>query len=207
MSEPQPSGVLLTHSSLSTYFHESVQDALTHQQVTARDDTTHYLADLLTQYARVEQLFDHTEHGLRLRALAQIYADAVEAPHERERYLFLRRLGDVALFVSGLFAGTLARKPIDVDYYIAMGRGAYSSLSDLAPSASGARTQDSMFGELARDFVRFVDVFAEVSERAPWNRNLDIMRMWEIWHKTGSPRLERKLRSLGVTLTQPAYVG
>ncbi|MGF1546854.1 MAG: hypothetical protein ACFCUG_05980 [Thiotrichales bacterium] len=206
MSEPQHTGVLLTPSNLNRFFHESVQNALTHQHVDARADTTRYLAELLTQYAHADRFFDHTEHGLQLRALAQLYADAVAAPGERERHLFLRRLGDVALFVSGLFSGMLARKPVGVDYYVAMGRSAYASLSTPANGPDG-EAGAPVFDELARNFVRFADVFAEVAERAPWTANHDLMQLWQLWQQTGSPRLERKLRALGVTPLRPCYAG
>ena len=42
----------------------------------------------------------------------------------------LQRLGDVSLFIAGFFARSFARKLIDIDYHIAMGGNAYSSLAD-----------------------------------------------------------------------------
>ena len=56
-------------------------------------------------------------------------ARGTDAPSERNRAL--QRLGDVSLFIAGFFAGSFARKLVDIDYHIAMGGRAYGSLADL----------------------------------------------------------------------------
>ena len=54
-----------------------------------------------------------------------MYSDALEEESGEARNQILRRLGDVALFISGVFSRSLKRRVVDVDYYIAMGGGAY----------------------------------------------------------------------------------
>jgi len=40
----------------------------------------------------------------------------------------MQRLGDTALFIAGVFADSLNRKLVDVDYYVAMGGTAYAQV-------------------------------------------------------------------------------
>ena len=59
-------------------------------------------------------------------------------------------------------------------------------------------TFSSVFAELADKFVGFVDVLSEVSERTSCASNLDLMRLYERWLKTGSPHSEQLLIERGV---------
>ncbi len=204
MTKGSEGRMLTTHGSLRAFFDESLRAALRHQQLDAREDTVCYLSDLLTHYSRAERLFDHTEDGMRLRALAEIYASAVAAPHPRERRMFLRRLGDVALFISGLFSGMLSRRPVGIDYYIAMGQRAYASLSESTGDRETAGN-GPLFHELSIHFVNFVDTLAEISDNAPWNRHTDLLERWEHWQKSGSRRTERQLLAQGLTLLRPVF--
>jgi hypothetical protein len=52
--------------------------------------------------------------------------------------------------------------------------------------------------ELAQKFQRLVDVLNDVAEMAHTHTDKDILRLYEIWLKTGSPRAFGILRRLGV---------
>ena len=56
----------------------------------------------------------------------------------------------------------------------------------------------SVFGELSEKFVGFVDVLNEVSERTSCSSNADLLRLYEKWLKTGSPRSGQLLVERGV---------
>jgi hypothetical protein len=51
---------------------------------------------------------------------------------------------------------------------------------------------------LADKFVGFVDVLSEVSERTSCASNLDLLRLYERWLKTGSTRSGQLLIQRGV---------
>ena len=55
-----------------------------------------------------------------------------------------------------------------------------------------------VFGELAAKFQLLVDALNEVSEMAYTHTDRDILRLYEIWLKTGSRRAQALLRKLGV---------
>jgi len=142
---------VIVSADIREYFQREVDAALTQQAVTVEETTATYLVNLLAAYIDARELFEQTDEGLDIKPLALHYADALNAATAGEKSLALRRLGDVALFVSGLFAGSLNRKIVDIDYYIAMGGTAYSCVHDLV----GSRTRDKhvLFAELAENFA------------------------------------------------------
>ena len=189
---------LITETSLEQYFKSSVSDALNNQNVRAGADTIHYVVNLLTSFSRTERLFEHTSDGVMIRPLALLYAQAAEGKTVDERSRALRRLGDVALFISGIFPQSLNRRVVDVDYYVSMGGTAYSHLSDTVRNSRQGGAMSNIYRELASKFVAFVDVLGEVSEGSSQSRNMDVLRQYELWLRTGSRRAAKKLRAAGV---------
>jgi hypothetical protein len=198
MEDAVESKSLLAVTNLREFFHDSVQTALRQQRVAVDDHTEHYVVNVLTMFARSEELYDRTPEGVRLKPLALMLADASEAPTVQRREEALRRLGDVSLFIAGFFAQSFARKLVDVDYHIAMGGRAYGTLAETMRGSLRGQAFATVFMELAQKFQRLVDVLNEVAEMAYQHTDKDILRLYEIWLKTGSPRAYNILRRLGV---------
>jgi hypothetical protein len=155
-------------------------------------------------FSRADALYERTPDGLRIKPLAHMLAEALEAPTTFARQRSLQRLGDVSLFVAGFFARSFARKLIDIDYHIAMGGNAYSSLADTMPRSLSGRCIAAIYMQLAQKFQRLVDALNEVSEMSYQHTDADILRLYEQWMKTGSPRAHGLLNKLGV---QPVKQG
>ena len=189
---------LITETSLQEYFQTSISDALENQNVKAEAETIHYVVGLLTSFSRAEKLFECTPDGMTIKPLALLYAEAVEGKTVEGRSRALRRLGDVALFISGVFSQSLNRCVVDVDYYVSMGGSAYSYLSDTMRSTNRGRAMSGIYDELASKFVAFVDVLGEVSEGGNCNNDIDVLRQYEIWLRTGSTRAAERLRAVGI---------
>ena len=181
-------------TSLREFFRDSVQQALRRQHVAVDAQTEQYVVNVLTMFARSEELYEPTPEGLRLRPLAHMLADAAAAPTRESQHNALRRLGDVSLFIAGFFAQTFARKLVDIDYHIAMGGRAYGTLADCVR----AKALSEIFAELARKFQRLVDVLNDVAEMAHVHTDKDVLRLYEIFIKTGSPRAREILNKLGI---------
>jgi len=190
--------LLITETSLQEYFQTSISDALENQNLKAGADTVHYVVNLLTSFSRAEALFDRTPDGMMIRPLALLYAEAAEGTTLDERNRALRRLGDVALFISGVFSQSLNRCVVDIDYYVSMGGSAYSYLSDMVRGTNRGRVMSGIYEELASKFVDFVDVLGEVSEGPNCNNDTDVLRQYEIWLRTGSARAADRLRAAGI---------
>lgn len=198
MSRRNVSQPVILDTSLQEYFHDSITSALSRQTVRAEPETVFYLVNLLVSFLRTERLYEPTDDGFALKPLALMYAETLQATDMGARHRMLRRLGDVALFVAGVFTDSLKRKVVDVDYYIAMGGNAYARLSDaLHPGASG-RSFSAVFGELASKFTDFVDVLGEVSGSERLKDHEDLLRLYEVWLRTGSRRAAERLRVLGL---------
>ena len=185
---------LVTSQDVLGFFRDSVERAMRTLHLRAGEHTIHYVVSLLALYARSDRLYERTSDGLDLRPLAMMLKDALEAASITRRRAALRRLGDVALFIGGFFAHSLSRKLVDVDYYIAMGSTAYATLSD----SLLAERQGAVYAELSGKFGGFVDVLAEVSSAARPGSDTDVLRLYEIWLRTGSDRARRRLMGLGV---------
>ena len=198
MEEHEAAKPLVAVTNLREFFHDSVQTALRKQRVDVDDHTEHYVVNILTMFARSEELYEATPEGVRLKPLAHMLADACAAPSPQQRDDALRRLGDVSLFIAGFFAQSFARKLIDIDYHIAMGGRAYGTLADNLRGSIRGQAFATVFLELAQKFQRLVDVLNEVAEMAHTHTDKDILRLYEIWMKTGSPRAFAILQRLGV---------
>ncbi len=193
-SEP----TVLEVQNLQEYFRSTLQAAIERQQFEIDDHTEHYVVNVLTLFSRSEALFDKTPEGRRLRPLALMLADAVHATSGMERACALQRLGDVSLFVAGFFARSFSRRLVDVDYHIAMGGRAYDSAAEVLRGTARGRALGGVFRELSVKFQRLVDALNEVAESACENSDQDLMRLYELYVKTGSPRARDQLLRLGV---------
>jgi hypothetical protein len=194
---------LITDLNINEYFNDAIHDAISHQRVGLNDETVVYIVNLLTYYTLTENIYDVDDEGFSLKPLAFIYKDAVEAPSLEERNTHLRRLGDVALFTSGFFSGSLERTAVGVDYFISMGGNAYSSLADRTPRTIPDTCLREVFTDLAEHFINYVDVLTEVSESSELNDDRDVLSLYESWLNTGSDYARQRLQEQGV-LTFPS---
>ena len=188
---------IIAAGNVRNYFHDSVTSAAANQNVDANDRTIDYVVDVLVTFMRSDRLFEPTPDGHQLKPLAMLYFQALEAQSQSARNRSLQRLGDVALFIAGLFSDSLNRKLVDIDYYIAMGGNAYGFLADNLHIDAHPGERD-VFEELADKFVSFVDVLMEVSEQARPACQSDILKLYDLWLKTGSRRAHGQLRNLGI---------
>jgi hypothetical protein len=170
-------------ASVDEFFHSVVTDALSAVDLTASEPAGWYLVGLLGDMTRVRL----TDEPLG----PKLAAPEVE-PAERVRTL--KHVGDTSLYVAGFFAESLTRSLVGVDYYVGIGQSAYAQL---ARSLGGQRTLTEVYGELAENFPRFVDVLAEVRKRTDF-ATPDIGRLYEMWLRTRDEWIEQKLRAAGV---------
>jgi hypothetical protein len=182
---------------LREYFRDSLHAALGHQQLRVEAQTEQYVVNLLTLFSRADAVHEGAPRGAAHRPLALLLADALEAASPEQRCRILQRMGDLSLFFAGFFARSFARKLIDVDYHIAMGGRAYSALAD-AFDRGPRRALGGVFAGLAQKFQPLVDALGEVSDAGYRYSDQDLLRLYEIWLKTGSTRAHGLLRQLGV---------
>jgi hypothetical protein len=170
------------------YFKELVDGALARQGLAAQELTAFYVVQLLASFLQRPAADSQAEDA----PLAFRLAQALETGGMRQR-ASLRHIGDVSLFVAGFFSDSLNRKLVDVDYYASIGGYAYNALS-----RSETDTFSPVFAELGEKFIAFADVLSEVSERTSCASNSNLLRLYEKWLRTGSPRSGQLLIEHGV---------
>lgn len=174
--------------SLDAFFQEEVDRALRLSGIAANTLTEHYLVQLLASYAT--QPIDDTPLALKM-----LEALDAEPRARRER---LREVGDTSLFLSGFWSDSLARRPVDVDYYIDLGGSAYGELAKTGAGWSRDPYGD-VYEALAENFARFVDVLDAVSRRVmPALAPQDIVKLYDRWVRTRSRWAAKRLAALGV---------
>lgn len=198
MGERSHQDQVVTVHDLRDYFRTSIDDVIEKQGVDIDPHATHYVVNLMTLFARSEELYEDDGETYGLRPLALMLADAADAPSIEARTQCLQRIGDVSLFISGFFIDSLAGKAVDVDYYIYMGENAYGSLSEEVRGTFRGSAFADVYRELARKFQLFIDVLNEVRHAARGESDVNLLRTYEVWQKTGSRRAEALLRQQGI---------
>ena len=192
MTDPK----VLSAQSIHEFFRELLSLAIENQRARVQHATELYLANLLSGFLQTESLLVREEDGsLQRRPLTLLFKEALEE-EGAARARALRRLGDTSLFVSGMFSESLSSSLVDVEYAIAMGSRAYDALGEVA--ARHGRGGRSVWEELSAKFSQLVEVLNEVSERTLATSNAGLLRIYEKWIKTGSPRVATLLSEHGV---------
>ena len=188
---------IITNVSVREYVFDTVTTAVANQKQSFSAETLFYITNLLTQFSRSEQLYEIVDDGYDVKPLALIYADAINAESNNQRLCTLKYLGDVALFISGLFAASLNRSLVGIDYYIGMGESAYGSLAGDAGMARKIVFQ-LIYDELSHKFVSVVEVLNEVRDQMNAGSDEDLIRLYENWLRTDSDYAAEKLRKHGI---------
>jgi hypothetical protein len=194
---PKSSNILILNP--SEYFHGAVDGALQELRVHASEHAKLYLVNLLSYFISYENLYPVSADGQRKDTLTEKLAQALEEESAEAKAARFRQLGDYSLYIAGYFSDSLARKAVDVDYYIGMGGAAYEQVAALHLQRSRAE----VFAELAMKFPLFVDVLAQISEETKLkngDNSQELLRIYDVWSRTGSQRLAKQLSKAGIKL-------
>lgn len=194
---------VIQHNNLRHFFQESVKQALKNQNLRAQEYTIVYLVNMLTSFSRSENLFEiePVGGGLALKPLASFYNDAINAGSDFERDQALQRMGDIALFIAGIFSQSLQNRLVDIDYYVNMGGHAYSYLAEVKQRKLNGAALGDIFSELSDKFVGFVDVLGEIGEGMQAPSDTGLLRLYEVWLRTGSKRAQNQLLKQGLQVS------
>jgi hypothetical protein len=142
-----------TAPQLHGFFRDSVRQSF--WQLGIHDATVaEYVADVLTEFARTENLYKiHTNNGRKVDTVVEMLseeqpASAAESDLLRERSR-RKYVGDYALFMSGMFRKHVEGKG-SLDYYLQEGSRSYWKVSEL--DLSLYNTGYYLFQELSKKF-------------------------------------------------------
>src|SRR3981189_2205388 len=100
-------GPLVAVSSLREFFRDAFHTASEHQHLGIDEQAEQYVVNLLTMFSRADALYEKTPDGLRIRPLAHMLADALEAPSTSARQRGLQRLRRWSPFLARFFPRAL----------------------------------------------------------------------------------------------------
>ena len=180
-------------ASLQEFFKDSVATAMAKQGVAADDHTAYYVVNLLTLFARPETLYDQGKPGPGLQPLALLLAAAADSPIRENatrccasrRHLAVRGRASWAT-ASHASSSTSTTTSTWAEPPTALVR-------HRARHARRARVRHRRLAELAEKFRDFVDVLAEIRDSGK-AAAIDMLRLYEVWLRTGSRRAARLLR-------------
>jgi hypothetical protein len=150
---PMPMETKAPENSLQGYFLQVVRQSF--WQVGIYDATVaHYVADVLADFARADNLYQMRGRGGRkIDSVVEMLAQAPAVPADEADVLRQRRLrkyvGDYALFMSGIFRKYIEGKG-SLDYYIQEGSRSYWTVSEL--DLALYRTGYYLYQELSTKF-------------------------------------------------------
>jgi len=121
-----------------------VKESALKANIILTEDLESYLVFLLMRFAK--------EPNLAFSVLATEYLNA-NLPYHYPRHESLRNVGDKCLLFSGLYPGRASKKHVTVDYFIKLGRTAYSDLSDITEN-----TLSVLYYNLSQEFISLMEV-------------------------------------------------
>lgn len=182
------------------YFQGAISGAVSSLGLRVSDHAQSYLVQLLRHFINMDNFYPTDSAGNPADTLTQQLVNALGEESTEMRAARMRQLGDFSLYIAGFFSDSLSRKLVDVDYYVGMGEAAYENVARVEK-----KSRAELFFELSRKFPDFVEVLSRISEESGFNpaRHQDLLRVYELWSKTGNERLAKQLAKAGIVAQKP----
>lgn len=176
----------------SQFFAELLEEGFQQRKIKASPLVSDYLVGLLTQYLHADKLHEGDNQG-GSPTLAEMYLRAAGAESALRAELY-KRLGDTALYISGVFGDSLNRKVVDIDYYAEIGGSAYAGLAAHSPADPFV----IVYEEFSFRFMSYVDLLTYVSQKSFIQSDRDLLRLYDRYVNTGSELAREQLVEKGL---------
>lgn len=196
--EGGPPRLTLNPADLGDYFRDGLTEAASKQKVGLDDPLREYLVQLLTSFSGRDALLTDELTDLLDEPIGVQVLKAMQSPPAR-RYQTLKQIGDYSLYVTGFFADSISRSLNDEKYFIDLGAGAYRGAANSLTRGGAENPFRALLHHLGEHFVELVDLLNELSERC-FNREQDVLRLYDRFASTGSPRVAARLAHMGVAV-------
>jgi len=179
------------HSSLESFFFEEIERAQSERDRRLPTDVEAYVVGLLARYAKRTHVAGRTS-----RPLAIDYLEARGQQGSR-RAKALRRVGDRALYISGVVPRSMDRSPVGVRYVKGIGTAAYRAVTD-GPTSGHL----DVLRRLAAMFDEVVDVIGDVARPAANDAHDSggLLAIYDRWRREGDDADLRRLIAAGVLI-------
>lgn len=119
------SSTLLLEKSLQSYFYSLLEEFNSEILTPLPLEIIFYSSDVLDYYSDAEKFDSDKPLGIQL-------LEAEQTPRLQKRRA-LKAVGDKSLLLSSFYSDSIEKKIINKDYYIKLGKTAYSKLNDISP--------------------------------------------------------------------------
>jgi hypothetical protein len=185
---------------VTEFFHSEVEQAFRAQNLRASEEVSFYVVNLLDTYHQAQRLGDDLDEPFVL-----LLDRAVNSNAQNSLISFLQ-LGDISLFIAGLFPPSLKRRSVDVGYAISMGSTAYMTAANLVVHNRGRQLVESLqalYVELSEKFNALVEVLNQIGERTHLlEESKSIEVLYERWLRNKGPHLVSRMQQLGAIPTK-----
>jgi hypothetical protein len=175
----------LQHCTLESYFFEEIEHVRERRGQALPEDVEAYVVGLLSRYARRTQAAGRRSPPLALQYLAAKSDSGSARAHA------LRKVGDRALYISGVAPRSLDRSAVNVSYVKSIGETAYREVAD-----GGVL---DVLGQVAELFDEVAGVIGDVVELGGAGKQ-DLLSVYERWRRFGHRKDARTLIAAGVLI-------
>lgn len=168
-------------SSSTASWQKLIHDAQSKSFYTLDEDLESYLIFMLMRFTQ------NTEIANTILALDYLESQSLTGQHKQEQ---LRNVGDKCLLFAGFYPEQAHRKLVSLQYFVALGRGAYSQIAQ-----NGVKNNfeglSKLFSDLAHNFIVLLNILHNV-------KLLDHNKQWMLDEIT---KFEKKRLESGYSIT------
>lgn len=157
---------VLTNTTSVALWQEIIKGAENRCSVVLKDELEIYLVSLLIRFTNKPEVAK--------QIMATAFLNALHTA-KNERSVSLQLVGDQCLIFAGLFPKAAEKKLVKLNYFVDLGRSAYSQIS---------HATNDLFGSLSLEFVVLMDVLQSIRS----SHDLSPLEAYEQWVQLGSKR-------------------
>lgn len=173
-------------SEIFLFFDEKIETALKNQRKYLPDDVKVYILHLLSN-----SVSDPLILSDKRVYLFDLYQDTLTG-NSLEREMKLKKLGDHTITIVGCFPASVLNTSTGIDYYVTMGRAAYTSARGISDKEIYQKT-----------YIYYLDIISilhEVSNSCSQLNQKDLYKIYDAWRSTNSVPFGNFLIKNGVSV-------
>ena len=178
---------VLPVANLREFFNDSLHGTLRKQQVSVEDQTEHYVVNLLTLFARSEALYERTPRARASSRWSSCSAMRSRRPRRSDSPPRACSAWATSRCSSRASSRRASHASSSTSTITSPWAAAPTARSPTPPSAGRGACSARVRGAV-QQFQPLVDALNELCESAYRHSDRDILRLYEIWLKTGSAR-------------------
>lgn len=123
---------IILSANLKGFFFDGLSEINKKSLCPVPESIIYYSSDVLDKFALSEDFFETSDGKVREKILGMKLLEASQFDREEQKRIY-KEVGDMSLMVCGYFAESVNRKLVDREYYMQLGKMAYSHLNNVTP--------------------------------------------------------------------------